>query len=196
MVVKRETIGAQAAQPAISDRAITKAATRHLCHASCAQHLLDEQLTRLNDTIPSNNKASASCDDNNKDKNYHLHFAKKIKGRLCCCGSLRKTDHQWLSWVKKAKRKRRFLHYWTTISNFTDTVLMGLNSIDADLKIGLMMSQICSILTNDGPPLVKLVKVPRVQKNILNLYNTNKDYTIVNICLVWKQQTFTLQFLC
>ncbi len=44
------------------------------------------------------------------------------------------------------------------ISNFTDTVLMGLDSIDADLKIGLMTSQICLILTNDGPPLVKLVK--------------------------------------
>jgi hypothetical protein len=35
---------------------------------------------------------------------------------------------------------------------------MGLDSIDADLKIGLMMSQICLILTNDGPPLVELVK--------------------------------------
>jgi hypothetical protein len=32
--------------------------------------------------------------------------------------------------------------------------------MDADLKIGLMTSRIRSILTNDGPPLVELVKVP------------------------------------
>ncbi len=30
--------------------------------------------------------------------------------------------------------------------------------MDADLKIGLMTSQIHSILANDGPPLVELVK--------------------------------------
>ncbi len=72
---------------------------------------------------------------------------------------------------------------------------MGLNSMDADLKIGLMTSRIRSILTNDGPLLVELVKVPWVQKNILKSYDTNQDYTIVNNCLVWKQQTFTVQFL-
>ncbi len=72
---------------------------------------------------------------------------------------------------------------------------MGLDSIDADLKIGLMMSRTRSILTNDSPPLVELVKVPRVQKNILKLYNKNQDYTRVNNCLIWKQQTFTVQFL-
>jgi hypothetical protein len=36
--------------------------------------------------------------------------------------------------------------------------------MDADLKIGLMMSRIHLILTNDGPPIGELVKVPRVQK--------------------------------
>ncbi len=36
-------------------------------------------------------------------------------------------------------------------------------------------------------------EVPRVQ-NILKLYNTNQDYTIVNNCLILKQQTFTVQF--
>ncbi len=35
---------------------------------------------------------------------------------------------------------------------------MILNFMDADLKIGLMTSQISSILTNDGPQLVELVK--------------------------------------
>ncbi len=66
--------------------------------------------------------------------------------------------------------------------------------MDADLEIGLMTSQIRSILINDGPPLVELVKVPRVQKNILKSYDTNQDYTIINNCLILKQQTFTVQF--
>ena len=69
-----------------------------------------------------------------KTKNTIFILIKKIKGRLCCCGFLCKTDHWRPSWVKRAKRKRRFLHFWTTISNFTDTVLMGLDSMDADLK--------------------------------------------------------------
>ncbi len=71
---------------------------------------------------------------------------------------------------------------------------MGLDSMDVDLKIGLMTSQIHSILMNDSPPLVELVKVPRVQ-NILKLYDTNQDYKIAMNCLAWKQQTLTVQFL-
>ncbi len=71
---------------------------------------------------------------------------------------------------------------------------MGLDSVDADLRIGLMTSRIRSILTNDGSQLVELVKVPGVQ-NILKLYDMNQDYTIVNNCLAWKQQTLTVQFL-
>ncbi len=46
--------------------------------------------------------------------------------------------------------------------------------MDADLKIGLMTSRISLILTNDGPPLVELVKVPGVQ-NLLKSYDTNQD---------------------
>ncbi len=71
---------------------------------------------------------------------------------------------------------------------------MGLDSIDADLKIGLMTSRIHSILTNDGPLLVELVKIPRIQ-NILKSYDTNQDYKIAMNCLAWKQQTLTVQFL-
>jgi hypothetical protein len=95
---------------------------------------VDEQHTQSTDTVLSHNETRASYDDNSKDKNYHLHFDKKIEGRLCCCGSLCKSDHQQPSQVKRAKQKRHFLHSWTTISNFTDAVLMGLNSIDADLN--------------------------------------------------------------
>ncbi len=47
-----------------------------------------------------------------------------------------------------------------------------------------MTSHICLILTNDGPPLVELVKELQVQ-NILNLYNTNQDYIKLNNRLVW-----------
>jgi hypothetical protein len=68
------------------------------------------------------------------------------------------------------------------ISNFTVIILMGLNSMDADLKIGPMMAQIRSISINDGPPLVELVKVPEVQ-NILKSYDTNQDYKIAMNCL-------------
>ncbi len=46
-------------------------------------------------------------------------FWQKIEGRLCCCGSLCKPDHHQLCQVKRAKRKRCFLHFWTLISNFT-----------------------------------------------------------------------------
>ena len=56
-----------------------KAATWQLCHALCVQHSLDKQCTRSTDAVLSNNKASASCNDNNEDKNYHLHFDKKLK---------------------------------------------------------------------------------------------------------------------
>jgi hypothetical protein len=43
------------------------------------QHSLDEQRTQSTYVIPSNNKTSTRCDDNNKDINYHLHFDKKMK---------------------------------------------------------------------------------------------------------------------
>jgi hypothetical protein len=43
------------------------------------RHSLDELCTQSTNTILSNNKASASCDNNNEDKNYHPHFDKKMK---------------------------------------------------------------------------------------------------------------------
>jgi hypothetical protein len=41
--------------------------------------LLEEQPTKSTDAFPSNNKTSTRCNDNNEDKNYHLHFDKKLK---------------------------------------------------------------------------------------------------------------------
>jgi hypothetical protein len=43
------------------------------------QHLLDKQRTQLTDAIPSDNKTSTRCNNNNEDTNYHLHFDKKLK---------------------------------------------------------------------------------------------------------------------
>ncbi len=120
-------------------------------------------------------------------------FDKKIEGRLCCCGSLRETDHQRPSRVKRAKRKRCFLHFWTMISNFTDTVLMGLDSMDADLKN--RPNDVMNPFDFDKwrSTASRTSEVPRIK--YLEVVHTNQDYTIVNNCLVWKQQTLTVQFL-
>jgi hypothetical protein len=50
-----------------------------LRHASRARHLLDNRHTQSTDAIPSDNKTSTHCDNNNEDTNYHLHFDKKLK---------------------------------------------------------------------------------------------------------------------
>jgi hypothetical protein len=99
-----------------------------LHHATRVQ----QQRTQSTDAVPSDNKTSTHCNNNNKDKNYdlHFHFDKADSVVVVPFTSLT-IDSQ----VKKrAIRKRCFLHFWTTISNFTDTVLMGLDSIDADLN--------------------------------------------------------------
>jgi hypothetical protein len=41
--------------------------------------LLVKQRTQSTEVIPSNNKTSMRCEDNNEDTNYHLHFDKKLK---------------------------------------------------------------------------------------------------------------------
>jgi hypothetical protein len=41
--------------------------------------LLDKQRTQSTDVVPSDNKTSKRCDDNNKDTNDHLHFDKILK---------------------------------------------------------------------------------------------------------------------
>ncbi len=156
----------------------------HMCHASCSQLSLAEQCRQSTDAIPSNNKTSLSCDDNNKDKNYHLHFDKKMKGGCVVVVFLHKSDHWQLSQVKRAKRKIHFLHSWMTISIFQTPSEWDLIPL-MQTWIGLMTLRIWSVLTNDGPPLVELVKVLRVQ-NILKLYDRVQDYTILNNCPVWK----------
>jgi hypothetical protein len=41
--------------------------------------LLEKQRTQSTETILSDNKTSTSCNNNNKDKSYHLHFDKNLK---------------------------------------------------------------------------------------------------------------------
>jgi hypothetical protein len=68
-------------------------------------------------------------------KTKNLHFDKNLKAG--CVVVVPFASLAIVSQVESKEQKER-----TTISNFTDTVLMGLDFIDADLKIGLMMSQI------------------------------------------------------
>jgi hypothetical protein len=69
------------------------------------QHSLDKQCRQSNDTIPSNNKTSTSCNDTNKDKNYHLHFDKKMKAGCVVVVSLESLTID--SQVKSKKPKER-----------------------------------------------------------------------------------------
>jgi hypothetical protein len=40
---------------------------------------VDKQRIQLTDAVPSDNKTSTRCGNNNEDTNYHLHFDKKLK---------------------------------------------------------------------------------------------------------------------
>jgi hypothetical protein len=153
-----------------------------LRHASHARHSLDKQHTQSTDTILSNNKTSTSCDDNNKDKNYHLHFDKKLKAGCVVVVPFASLTID--SQVKSKEQKERDVSFILGQRSLILQTPSQRNSITLiQTSIGLMTSQICSILTNDSPPLVELVKVLQVQ-NILKLYHTNQDYTIVNNCLL------------
>jgi hypothetical protein len=68
--------------------------------------LLDEQRTQLTDTVPSNNETRASCDNNNKVKNYHLHFDKK-KLKAGCVVVVPFASLTIDSQVKSKERKER-----------------------------------------------------------------------------------------
>jgi hypothetical protein len=50
--------------------------------------LLDKQCIQSTDTVPSDNKTSASNDDTNEDKNYHPYFDKKMKAGCAVVVSL------------------------------------------------------------------------------------------------------------
>ncbi len=93
--------------------------TRNTCWTSNAQN----RLTPSQATMKQEQAATATTITTTK---ITIFILTKIEGRLCCCGFLCKSDHEQPSRVKRAKRKRRFLHSWTTISILqTPSYLVG-----------------------------------------------------------------------
>ncbi len=86
--------------------------------------------------VPSEDQTSVSSEGNiNKDENYHLHINKKM--RAGCCVPCKSDHQQHRSKSKssqKGKKKEMSPTFLDNELNFTDTVLLGLDSIDADLK--------------------------------------------------------------
>jgi hypothetical protein len=86
--------------------------------------------------VPSENHTSASSEGKiNEDENYHLHIDKKMKvgGHMP-----RKSDHQQHRSKSKSSQKGKKEEASSTFMDndldFTDTVLIGLDSLEADLK--------------------------------------------------------------
>ncbi len=86
--------------------------------------------------VPSEDPASASSESKktHEDENYHLHVDKKMKaGSYVPC----KSDHQQHRTKSQSSQKGKKGETPPTFLdddlNFMDTVLMGLDSIDADL---------------------------------------------------------------
>ncbi len=96
----------------------------------------DELRISVNMPVPSENPVSTSSKgENHEDQNYHLHVNKKLKaGSHVHC----KSDHQQHSGSSKLSQKGKKGYAPPTFMdndlNFTDTVLMGLDSMDADLS--------------------------------------------------------------
>jgi hypothetical protein len=73
------------------------------------------------------------CDNNNEDKNYHLHFDKTLKAGCAAVGSLTSLTSTAKS-SQQSEKKEMFPSFLDDDLYFTDTILIELNSIDADLK--------------------------------------------------------------
>jgi hypothetical protein len=96
----------------------------------------DELRASVDMPVPSEDLASASTKGkNNEDENYHLNVDKKLKsGSHVPC----KSDHQQHRSKSKMSQKGKKGEASPTFIdddlNFKDTILMGLDSIDADLN--------------------------------------------------------------
>jgi hypothetical protein len=107
-------------------------------HHNNACYTSNDDKSRLStDTmVPSEDPASASSKSEkiHEDENYHLHVAKKMKA-----GSHvpRKSDHQQQRTKSQLSQKGKKGEVSPTFLdndlNFMDTILMGLDSMDADL---------------------------------------------------------------
>jgi hypothetical protein len=83
--------------------------------------------TQSTETVPSDNKTCVHCVNNNKDKKYHLHFDKKMKAG--CVVVIPFASLTIDSQVESKEQKEQDISFI-----LGQTVLMGLNSIDADLN--------------------------------------------------------------
>jgi hypothetical protein len=96
----------------------------------------DELCASVDMPVPSEDPASASSEGkNHEDENYHLHVNKKSKA-----GSHvpHKSDHQQHSGrfesSQKGKKGEMSPTFMEDDLDFTDAILMGLDSMDADLN--------------------------------------------------------------
>jgi hypothetical protein len=108
-------------------------------HHNYACYTSDNNESRIstNTLVSSEEPASASSKSKktHKDENYHLHIDKKMKaGSHVPC----KSDHQQhgakAQLSQKGKKGETPPTFLDDDLNFTDTILMGLDSMDADLN--------------------------------------------------------------
>jgi hypothetical protein len=107
----------------------------HEAHHNYAHYTSnDDELRSSRDTpVPSEDPASASSKSkkDHEDENYHLHVSKKMKAG---CHVPHKSDHQRqrseFQSSQKGKKRETPPTFLDNDLNFTDTVLMGLDSMD------------------------------------------------------------------
>ncbi len=87
-------------------------------------------------TVPSEDPMSASSEGKlNRDENYHLQGDKKMKAgfHVPCMSDYRQHRGKPKS-SQRGRKREASSTFMDNNLNFTDTILMGLDSIDADLK--------------------------------------------------------------
>jgi hypothetical protein len=111
---------------------------QHEAHHNNVHYTSDNNESRIstNTPVPSEDPASASSNSKtHADENYHLHVDKKMKaGSHVPC----KSDHQQhmgkSQLSQKGKKGEMPPTFLDNDLNFRDTILMGLDSMDADLN--------------------------------------------------------------
>ncbi len=104
-------------------------------HHNNAHHTSDEDKScaSVDTPVPSESTASVSSSEgqNHKDENYQLHVDKKLKaGSHVHCRQHRGNSQS----SQKGKKGDASPTFMDDDLDFTDAILMGLNSMDADLK--------------------------------------------------------------
>jgi hypothetical protein len=125
--------------PKNNKRQVQEKKRQYKTHHNDACYMSDNDESRIStDTpVPSDNPAPASSKSKktHEDENYHLHIDKKMKaGSHVPC----KSDHQQhgakAQSSQKGKKGETPPTFLDDDLDFTDTVLMGLDSMDADLN--------------------------------------------------------------